>query len=108
MTERHICSASSVDYLSLAPETVRPLFDAAKMLAQSSLEPNLRVLIELRESQLNRCAFCLALHVREGKALGESDDRLFGVAAWRGSPCYSERERAATGCRTRVTYRFNR
>lgn len=83
------------NYTSVAPEAVRPLFEAGKVLAQSGLEPELLVLVQLRASQLNGCAFCLALHVREGMALGESSDRLYGVAAWRDAPWYSERERAA-------------
>lgn len=81
--------------MSVAPEVVRPLYDAAKLLAQSGLEHNLLVLVELRASQLNRCAFCLALHMREGQALGESSDRLCGLPAWREAPWYSARERAA-------------
>jgi AhpD family alkylhydroperoxidase len=52
-------------------------------------------LVNLRISQLNRCLFCLGLHMREARALGESDDRLSGLAAWREAPWYSARERAA-------------
>jgi AhpD family alkylhydroperoxidase len=81
--------------MSVAPEIVRALHDGAKLLSKSGLEPSLRVLIELRASQLNRCAFCLALHMREGQALKESSDRLNGLAAWREAPWYSGRERAA-------------
>lgn len=83
-----------IDYRAV-PEVARSLFEASKALEHSELEPALLALVELRASQLNRCAFCLALHRREGKALGESDDRLFGVAAWREAPWYSARERAA-------------
>lgn len=87
--------SAKIDYSTLAPEVVRPLHDAAKLLAQSGLEPNLLVLVELRASQLNRCAFCLALHMREGQALDESSDRLSGLPAWREASWYSARERAA-------------
>lgn len=84
-----------LDYLSVAPQVGDWLFQAGKVLAASTLEPNLRGLVLLRASQINRCAFCLALHMREAKALGESDDRINGVVAWQEAPWYTERERAA-------------
>jgi AhpD family alkylhydroperoxidase len=87
--------SAPIDYSSLAPEAVRPLYEAGKLLAKSGLEQNLLVLVELRASQINRCAFCLALHMREGQALGESIDRLTGVGAWREASWYSARERVA-------------
>ncbi len=87
--------STKIDYMAIAPEVVRPLFDANKLLAKSSLEPALLNFIDLRASQLNGCGFCLALHMREGQALGENLDRLSGVAAWRDAPWYSERERVA-------------
>jgi AhpD family alkylhydroperoxidase len=82
----------TLDYLSVAPDVVRPLYEANKLLAKSGLEPNLLMLVELRASQINRCAFCLALHTREAEALAESSDRLSGLVAWREAPWYSARE----------------
>ena len=87
--------SSKLDYMSVAPEVGRALIASGGLLAMSGLEPNLLTLVELRASQLNRCAFCLALHMREGQALGETSDRLSGVAAWHDAPWYSERERLA-------------
>ncbi len=87
--------STTLDYLSVAPDVVRPLYDANKILAKSGLEPNLLTLIELRASQINGCAFCLALHTREAQAQGESNDRLSVLPAWREAPWYSPRERAA-------------
>ena len=71
------------------------MHDAGKALMQSDLDPKLLNLVLMRASQLNRCAFCLALHMREGKALGDTDDRLFGVAGWREASWYDARERVA-------------
>ena len=87
--------STTINYQEIAPESIRPLFEGSKLLAKSGLEQNLLVLVEIRASQINGCAFCLALHMREGQALGESNDRLFGLSAWRESPWYSARERAA-------------
>ena len=74
---------------------MRPLFESGKVLAKSSLEPVLQNFVLIRASQINGCAFCLALHMREVQALGESGDRVNGLSAWRDAPWYSERERAA-------------
>lgn len=72
------------------------MYEAGKILAESSLEPTLLHLVELRASQINRCAFCIALHTRQIEALsGEHGDRISGLPAWREAPWYSERERAA-------------
>lgn len=87
--------STKINYQAVAPEMLRPMYDAGKLLAQSGLDSKLLTLVELRASQLNRCAFCLALHRREGKALGDTDDRLFGVAGWHEASWYTPQERAA-------------
>jgi AhpD family alkylhydroperoxidase len=87
--------STQIDYLSADPEVARSLYDGAKVLAKSGIDPKLMALVGMRASQLNGCAFCLALHRREGEALGESSDRMFGLDAWREAPWYSARERAA-------------
>lgn len=74
---------------------MNPLFAMGKVLASSGLDPTLRTLIEIRASQINGCAFCLALHHREATAEGQSNDRILGLSAWREAPWYSDRERAA-------------
>jgi AhpD family alkylhydroperoxidase len=52
-------------------------------------------LVKIRASQLNGCAHCLEMHTKDARALGESDDRMHLVVAWREAPCFSDRERAA-------------
>jgi AhpD family alkylhydroperoxidase len=54
----------------------------------------LRELIKLRVSQINGCAYCIDMHWKDARAGGETEQRLYGVAAWRESPYYSQRERA--------------
>lgn len=70
-------------------------YPAVKYLENSTLEPALRDLVMLRASQMNGCAFCIALHWRELEARGESADRVHGLAAWREAPWYTRRERVA-------------
>lgn len=87
--------SEGLDYNGIAPEAMAPLYESAKLLAKSGLESALLVLVQLRASQLNQCAFCLALHLREAQAIRESADRINGVAAWRHASWYTLRERAA-------------
>ena len=67
------------------------------LAASAALEPTLSELVQIRVSQINGCAHCLNLHLAEAREKGESEQRLFLVAAWREAPCYTERERAALG-----------
>lgn len=64
-------------------------------LAKTSLEKNLLHLVEFRVSQINGCAYCLDMHSKDLRAAGDTEQRLYLVAAWRESPVYTERERAA-------------
>lgn len=64
-------------------------------LAKGSIEKPLRELIKLRVSQINGCAFCIDLHWKDAREDGETEQRLYSLAAWRECPYYTERERAA-------------
>jgi AhpD family alkylhydroperoxidase len=59
------------------------------------VEQPLRELVKVRASQLNGCAFCIDMHWKDARALGESEQRLYMLDAWRESPLYDDRERAA-------------
>lgn len=72
----------------------RAMLGVEKALAQSSIEKPLRELIKLRVSQINGCAYCIDMHWKDARAAGETEQRLYGVAAWRESLYYSQRERA--------------
>lgn len=85
-----------IPYASVAPGALKPLYEAGHYLRTSStLEASLLDLVYLRASQMNGCAFCIAMHWREAKEHGLDDDHLHGLAAWREAPWYSARERAA-------------
>ncbi len=71
------------------------MYGLEKYLAESSIEPSLRELIKLRASQINGCAYCIDMHAKDARAAGESEQRLYGLVAWREAPYYTERERAA-------------
>lgn len=90
----------------VAPAGYKAVLGLEEYLHQSSLEPNLIHLIKLRASQINGCAYCIDMHWKDLRALGETEQRLYGLDAWRESPYYTERERAAlawTGAVTLIT-----
>ena len=81
----------------IVPEAMPALLGVARATEKASVPRATLVLTHLRASQINGCGFCVDLHARELRKIGESDDRIFGVAAWRESPYFSEPERAALG-----------
>jgi AhpD family alkylhydroperoxidase len=78
-----------------APAPMQSWLAFGKDILQSGLEESLMELVKIRASQINGCAFCLHMHTREARARGETEERLYLLDAWRDSPLYSERERAA-------------
>jgi AhpD family alkylhydroperoxidase len=78
-----------------APDAVKAMRALSGFSKQAGLEKSLIELINIRASQINGCAFCLNMHVRDARAAGEKDERLALVAAWRDAPVFSDRERAA-------------
>jgi AhpD family alkylhydroperoxidase len=74
---------------------LKALYGLQAPLRQSGLEPALRELIKVRASQLNGCAYCLDMHTKDARAHGETEQRLYAVSAWRETPFFTERERAA-------------
>jgi len=78
-----------------APAAYHAMLSLEKYVRGSGLEPGILHLIKVRASQLNGCAFCLDMHTKEARADGETEQRLYGLSAWREAPYYSDRERAA-------------
>lgn len=66
-----------------------------QVVSASTLEPALRELVKLRASQINGCAYCIDMHTKDARAMGEDEERLHLVSAWREAPSFSPRERAA-------------
>jgi AhpD family alkylhydroperoxidase len=79
----------------VAPGSLKPLVELEKTLKNSGLEHSLLELVKTRASQINGCAFCLHMHTKDARANGETEERLHLLNAWRESPLYSDRERAA-------------
>ena len=79
----------------VAPDLIKALMGLEAALSAGGLEHSLGELVKVRASQINGCAFCIHMHVTDALAHGETDMRMFLLDAWRDSPLYTDRERAA-------------
>ena len=93
---------------SVVPGAIDALTSLGRIVSESCLSPALLGLIHLRASQINGCSVCTMLHLPAARKLGESDERLFAVAAWRDAPFFSDAERAALALTEAVTCLSNR
>lgn len=94
---------SRINYVKAAPGARDALLHLSEYVHQSGLEESLLGLVFLRASQINRCAFCIDMHWKDLRAMGQSEETLYMLNAWRESPGYTERERAALGWTEAVT-----
>ena len=76
---------------------------AIKELDKAGIDPRLRELIRIRASQLNGCAYCIDMHTQDARAIGETEQRIYALAAWAETPYFTARERAALAFTEAVT-----
>src|SRR5689334_6243269 len=88
---RHLGSGMTRALLALSAETA------------SHVEPKLLELVKIRASQINGCAYCIDMHTKDARAAGETEQRLYALSAWRDTPFFTERERAALALTEAVT-----
>jgi len=91
------------NYAKVAPGVYDAMDALDQYLAKCGLEESLLHLVRLRASQINGCAYCIDMHWKDLRALGESEQRLYALDAWRESPFYSPREQAALAWTEAVT-----
>ena len=91
------------DYDKAAPGVYKAMIGVEQYLENCGLEESLLHLIRLRASQINGCAYCLDMHWKDLRAIGEQEQRLYSLDAWRECPYYTERERAALAWTEAVT-----
>jgi AhpD family alkylhydroperoxidase len=90
-------------YLTTAPGTYKAMLGLEHYLHECGLEESLLHLVKLRTSQINGCAYCLDMHWKDLRGIGENEQRLYSLDAWRESPYYTDRERAALAWTEAVT-----
>ncbi|MGH3917577.1 MAG: carboxymuconolactone decarboxylase family protein [Pseudonocardiaceae bacterium] len=98
-----VAPATRVNLPMITPDVHRAMV-AFGQAAEDKLDPVIGVLVKVRASQLNGCPFCLDLHTREARAAGEREQRLSALAAWRETPLFNDRERAALALTEAVTF----
>jgi AhpD family alkylhydroperoxidase len=97
--------SNRLSYAQQSPELVKKLFEFSSAITNSGhLEPALALLVDIRASQMNGCAFCLDMHVKEAKLHGERELRLYHIAIWRESPLFNPQERAALAWTEALTH----
>lgn len=84
-----------MNYFAKAPDLLQKMVELNKAVEESGFDRHLLHLVKLRASQINGCAYCVDMHVKEARKDGESEQRLHLISAWRESPLFSDRERAA-------------
>jgi AhpD family alkylhydroperoxidase len=92
-----------VNAANVSPEPQKGLFAIGKYLAECGLEPGLQELVKIRASQINGCAYCLDMHTKDARAGGETEQRIYALGAWRETPFFTQRERAALAWTEAVT-----
>ena len=84
-----------IDLMHVNPGVVHAMLGLERQVRAGGLDPGLIDLVRMRASQINGCAYCLDMHSKDARANGESEQRLYALNAWRETPFYSPRERAA-------------
>ena len=92
-----------LDAPKVAPKAYHAMLGLEKYVAGCGLERPLLELVKLRASQMNGCAFSIDMHTKDARAAGETEQRLYGVTAWRETPFYTDRERGALAWTEAVT-----
>ena len=92
-----------LNYYKLAPEAAKTLGSLGTYLAGCGLEHSLLELVKIRASQINGCAYCIDMHTKDARAAGETEQRIYALSAWRETPFFTDRERAALAWAETVT-----
>ena len=92
-----------MNFYQAAPDTIKALSALETQIQSTGLEKSLIELVKIRASQINGCAFCINMHTDDARKRGESEQRIYLLNAWRESPLYTDRERAALAWTESVT-----
>ena len=92
-----------MNFYQAAPDTIKALSALETQIQSTGLEKSLIELVKIRASQINGCAYCINMHTEDARKRGEAEQRIYLLSAWRESPLYSDRERAALAWTEAVT-----
>jgi AhpD family alkylhydroperoxidase len=77
------------------PDALNAMYGLERIARERGIDPKLLHLMKTRVSQINRCAYCIDMHTKDARSVGETEQRLYSLSAWQETPFYSPRERAA-------------
>ncbi|MFJ7700308.1 carboxymuconolactone decarboxylase family protein [Lysinibacillus fusiformis] len=92
-----------IDYYNIAPDAMQIMMEMEKYTKKNGIDRRLRELIKIRASQINGCAFCMNMHTADAQKMGETEQRLFCISAWRECTFYSEEEKVALELTEHIT-----
>ncbi|WP_458413686.1 carboxymuconolactone decarboxylase family protein [Schinkia sp. CFF1] len=92
-----------MNYYELAPEGLKIMMEMEKYTKTTGIDRKLRELIKIRASQINGCAFCLNMHTSDARKMGETEQRLYCVSAWRECTFYTDAEKVALELTEHIT-----
>jgi AhpD family alkylhydroperoxidase len=92
-----------MDIYKLLPGAYKAMMGLQTFVNEIGLDKTLSELIKIRASQINGCAFCLNMHTKEARQMGETEQRIYGLSAWEEAPYYTDKERAALALTEVVT-----
>ncbi|WP_313150119.1 carboxymuconolactone decarboxylase family protein [Lysinibacillus capsici] len=92
-----------MNYYEVAPDAMKIMIEMDKYTKKSSIERKLRELIKIRASQINGCAYCINMHTADAKKMGETEQRLYCISAWRECTFYSDAEKVALELTEHIT-----
>ena len=92
-----------LDYTKASPEAFKAMVQMEGVVRRSGIDPKLLELIKIRASQLNGCAYCIDLHTKDARFKGETEQRIYALDAWRETPFFTEKERAALAWTEAIT-----
>jgi AhpD family alkylhydroperoxidase len=103
MMQTNVMLKPRIEYTKVVPGAIHVMLELERYVQNCGLESNLLHLVKMRASQINGCAYCIDMHTKDARALGESEQRLYALSAWRETPFYTERERTALAWTEAVT-----
>jgi len=92
-----------MNYYEIAPDAMKIMMEMEKYTKKSSIERKLCELIKIRASQINGCAYCINMHTADAKKMGETEQRLYCISAWRECTFYSDAEKVALELTEHIT-----